>query len=114
MIPKATRGQYELIGSVQGYVRYLRDQAAKVQAGAPDCSAERARFIRPGPISPRWKRRKSGDVSLKRNRSRPPGSPCFLLEPAAGAAGSLGAAGADQSTVGDTGPDPLRHPRGAR
>jgi phage terminase Nu1 subunit (DNA packaging protein) len=46
VIPKATRGQYELIGSVRGYVRYLRDQAAKAQAGAPDYASERARFIR--------------------------------------------------------------------
>ena len=46
VIPKATRGQYDLIGSVRGYVRYLREQAAKAQAGAPDYAAERARFIR--------------------------------------------------------------------
>jgi len=46
VIPKATRGQYELIGSVRGYVRYLREQALKAQAGAPDYAAERARFIR--------------------------------------------------------------------
>jgi len=46
VIPKATRGHYDLIGSVQGYVRYLRDQAAKAQAGAPDYASERARFIR--------------------------------------------------------------------
>lgn len=46
VIPKATRGQYDLIGSVRGYVRYLRDQAAKAQAGAPDYASERARFIR--------------------------------------------------------------------
>ena len=46
VIPKATRGQYDLIGSVRGYVRYLRDQAAKAQAGAPDYAAERARFLR--------------------------------------------------------------------
>ncbi|MCR9140028.1 MAG: terminase small subunit, Nu1 [Alphaproteobacteria bacterium] len=46
VIPKAERGQYDLIGSVQGYVRYLRDQALKAQAGAPDYAAERARFIR--------------------------------------------------------------------
>ena len=25
VIPKAERGQYDLIGSVRGYVRYLRD-----------------------------------------------------------------------------------------
>mgnify|MGYP001137317088 CR=1 FL=1 len=46
VIPKAERGQYDLIGSVRGYVCYLRDQAAKAQAGAPDYATERARFIR--------------------------------------------------------------------
>ncbi|MGP6089758.1 terminase small subunit, Nu1 [Antarctobacter jejuensis] len=46
VIPKATRGQYDLIGSVRGYVQYLRDQALKAQAGAPDYASERARFIR--------------------------------------------------------------------
>lgn len=46
VIPKATRGQYDLIGSVRGYVIYLRDLAVKAQAGAPDYAAERARFIR--------------------------------------------------------------------
>ncbi|MGO4917348.1 terminase small subunit, Nu1 [Pseudogemmobacter sp. W21_MBD1_M6] len=46
VIPKAERGQYNLIGAVRGYVRYLRDQALKAQAGAPDYAAERARFIR--------------------------------------------------------------------
>lgn len=46
VIPKAMRGQYDLIGSVRGYVRYLREQAKSAQAGAPDYAAERARFIR--------------------------------------------------------------------
>ena len=46
VIPRATRGRYDLIGSVRGYVRYLRDQALRAQAGAPDYAAERARFIR--------------------------------------------------------------------
>lgn len=46
VIPKAERGQYDLIGSVRGYVRYLRDQAVRAQSGAPDYAAERARFIR--------------------------------------------------------------------
>jgi phage terminase Nu1 subunit (DNA packaging protein) len=46
VIPKATRGQYDLVGSVRGYVRYLRNQAAKAQAGAPDYASERTRFIR--------------------------------------------------------------------
>ena len=36
MIPKAERGQYDLIGSVRGYVRYLRDQALKaLHSGRP-------------------------------------------------------------------------------
>ena len=46
VIPKAERGHYDLIGSVRGYVRYLRDQAVRAQAGAPDYAVERARFIR--------------------------------------------------------------------
>jgi len=46
VIPKATRGQYDLVGSVRGYVRYLRDQAVSAQAGAPDYALERARYIR--------------------------------------------------------------------
>ncbi|PVZ47991.1 terminase small subunit, Nu1 [Thalassobacter stenotrophicus] len=46
VIPKAERGQYDLISSVRGYVRYLRDLALKAQSGAPDYAAERARFIR--------------------------------------------------------------------
>ena len=46
VIPKPQRGQYDLIGAVRGYVRYLRDQAVKAQAGAPDYAVERARFIR--------------------------------------------------------------------
>ena len=46
VIPKAERGQYDLIGSVRGYVRYLREQAVRAQAGAPDYALERARFIK--------------------------------------------------------------------
>lgn len=46
VIPKATRGQYDLVGSVRGYVRYLRDQAVAAQARAPDYAVERARLIR--------------------------------------------------------------------
>lgn len=46
VIPKATRGQYDLIGSVRGYVRYLRYREVSAQAGAPDYAVERARFIR--------------------------------------------------------------------
>ena len=46
VIPKAKRGQYDLIGAVRGYVRYLRDQAVQAQAGAPDYATERARLLR--------------------------------------------------------------------
>ena len=40
VIPKAERGQYDLIGSVRGYVRYLRDQALKAQALVPMAKAQ--------------------------------------------------------------------------
>ena len=46
VIPKAERGQYDLVGSVRGYVVYLRDLAVKAQAGAPDFGVERARLIK--------------------------------------------------------------------
>lgn len=46
VIPKAERGQYDLVGAVRGYVAYLRDLAVKAQAGAPDFGAERARLIK--------------------------------------------------------------------
>ena len=45
VIPKAERGQYDLIGSVRGYVRYLRDQALKAQAGAPSASMAMAASV---------------------------------------------------------------------
>ena len=46
VIPKAERGQYDLVGAVRGYVVYLRDLAVKAQAGAPDFGVERARLIK--------------------------------------------------------------------
>ncbi len=46
VIPKAERGQYDLVGAVRGYVAYLRELAVKAQAGAPDFGAERARLIK--------------------------------------------------------------------
>ena len=46
VIPKAERGEYDLVGAVRGYVAYLRDLAVRAQAGAPDFAAERARLIR--------------------------------------------------------------------
>jgi phage terminase Nu1 subunit (DNA packaging protein) len=46
VIPKAERGEYDLVGAVRGYVAYLRDLAVRAQAGAPDFGLERARLIR--------------------------------------------------------------------
>ena len=46
VVPKAERGQYDLVGAVRGYVAYLRDLAVRAQAGAPDFGAERARLIK--------------------------------------------------------------------
>ena len=46
VIPKAERGQYDLVAAVRGYVAYLRDLAVRAQAGAPDFGAERARLIK--------------------------------------------------------------------
>ena len=46
VIPKAERGQYDLVAAVRGYVVYLREQAVRAQAGAPDFGAERARLIK--------------------------------------------------------------------
>ena len=59
VIPKAERGQYDLIGSVRGYVRYLRDQAQKAQAGAPDYAADVRGSYGRGPILLRWKPKKN-------------------------------------------------------
>jgi hypothetical protein len=46
VIPKAERGQYDLVAAVRGYVAYLRDLAVRAQAGAPDFGVERARLIK--------------------------------------------------------------------
>ena len=47
VIPKAERGQYDLVGAVRGYVvSACRDLAVRAQAGAPDFGVERARLIK--------------------------------------------------------------------
>lgn len=46
VIPKAERGNYDLIGAVRGYVRYLRDMVQKSQGGVADLPAERARLVK--------------------------------------------------------------------
>jgi len=40
------RGRYDPVGAVRGYVRFLREQAARAQSGVADFGAERARLIR--------------------------------------------------------------------
>lgn len=46
VIPKASRGRYELIGSVRGYIRHLRDLNLKGEAGNADYGTERARLVK--------------------------------------------------------------------
>jgi phage terminase Nu1 subunit (DNA packaging protein) len=46
VIPKAERGQYDLVAAVRGYIRYLREQAARAQAGTLDIGSERTRLVR--------------------------------------------------------------------
>ena len=47
IIPKAERGKYELIGAVQGYVKYLQDRAVGQHEAAPtDLNAEKVRLTK--------------------------------------------------------------------
>lgn len=46
VIPRAERGQYDLVGAVRGYVRYLREQATRGPGGPADFAAERARLVK--------------------------------------------------------------------
>jgi phage terminase Nu1 subunit (DNA packaging protein) len=46
IIPRAERGRYDLVGAVRGYVRYLREQAARAHEGVADFGAERARLVK--------------------------------------------------------------------
>lgn len=46
VIPKAARGRYELIGSVRGYIRHLRDLNLKGEVGNADYGTERARLVK--------------------------------------------------------------------
>ena len=40
------RGRYDLVGAVRGYVRYLREQAARAPSGTTDFGVERARLVK--------------------------------------------------------------------
>lgn len=46
VIPKPERGQYDLVGAVRGYVRFLREQAARNAGGTADFGTERVRLIK--------------------------------------------------------------------
>ena len=117
VIPKAERGQYDLVGAVRGYVAYLRDLAVKAQAGAPDFGAERARLIKA----------KADLAEMEADGRRGELLPADAVEaawtvgagpaarPAAGAARPAGAAlpRGDDDCRGPR-PDPQSGPRGAR
>jgi phage terminase Nu1 subunit (DNA packaging protein) len=46
IIPKPERGRYDLVGCVQGYIKYLQDVAFGKDASSTDAHAERSRLIR--------------------------------------------------------------------
>jgi phage terminase Nu1 subunit (DNA packaging protein) len=46
VIPKPERGKYDVIGAVQGYVKYLQARAEGRGVEAQDVHAERARLVR--------------------------------------------------------------------
>lgn len=46
VIPKAARGEYDLVGAVQGYVKFLQERAFGKAQATGDVHAERARFLK--------------------------------------------------------------------
>lgn len=46
IIPKPTRGNYELIGCVQGYIAFMQERAFGKNVGALDAHQERARLLK--------------------------------------------------------------------
>lgn len=46
VIPRAERGRYELVPSVQGYIRFLRDRAVNADVGASRVAASRAQLMK--------------------------------------------------------------------
>lgn len=46
VIPKAARGQYPLIGTIQGYVKYLQERSLGVEVGPGDLQTERVRLTK--------------------------------------------------------------------
>ena len=46
IIPKVSRGRYEMIGAVRGYIRYLRDLNIQSDVGPADYGTQRARLVK--------------------------------------------------------------------
>ena len=46
VIPRVARGRYEMIGSVRGYIRYLRDLNIQGDVGPADYGTQRARLVK--------------------------------------------------------------------
>ncbi len=53
IIPKASRGRYELVPAVKGYIKYLRDRAINADAkdGDPPDPSTMHRLCRPHPLN---------------------------------------------------------------
>lgn len=46
IIPKVSRGRYEMIGAVRGYIRYLRELNIQSDVGPADYGTQRARLVK--------------------------------------------------------------------
>jgi len=46
VIPKAERGQYELVPAIQGYIRYLKERSIKADTSGDDYNAHRTRLTK--------------------------------------------------------------------
>ena len=44
VLPKSTRGRYELVPVVRAYIRFLREKTVNTDVGADDYAAHRARL----------------------------------------------------------------------
>jgi hypothetical protein len=111
VIPKAERGQYDLIGSVRGYVRYLRDHALKAQAGRQTMNA-RASSGRGRPAE--MEAEESAAPVAAEQIEAAWIAVLALSNPPLALPDRLAPQVFEQSAVGTLEPDPRRHPRGAR
>ncbi len=46
IIPKVSRGRYEMVGAVRGYIRYLRNLNLQGDVGPADYATQRARLVK--------------------------------------------------------------------